>query len=133
VNVLLDTHVWIWSQELPERFGVRTTELLLDPASRVFVSTTSTLEIARLVALGRLRLTMDLGHWVSESLRHLDSETIEISHEIAIEAYRLPDPFQRDPADRLLVATARIHGLQLLTADEAILGFPGVRGLDCRA
>jgi len=70
---------------------------------------------------------------VSESLRHLDSETIEISHEIAIEAYRLPDPFQRDPADRLLVATARIHGLQLLTADEAILGFPGVRGLDCRA
>ena len=49
--------------------------------------------------------------------------------EIIEEAYSLPEPFHADPMDRILVATARVHGLTLLTADKAILSYPHVRTL----
>ena len=88
---------------------------------------------ARLLALDRLRLKMDLRAWVDQALRLLAATTLLISHEVAIEAYRLPEPFHRDPADRLLVATARIHALHLVTADELILEYPGVPTIDARS
>lgn len=50
-----------------------------------------------------------------------------------MEAYRLPGKFHKDPADRLLVATARVHDLTFVTADERILAYRGVRTLDARA
>ncbi len=59
--------------------------------------------------------------------------TVLVSHETAIESYRLPDPFHRDPADRVLVATARIEGATLLTADDGILAYPHVQLLDARS
>ena len=51
---------------------------------------------------------------------------------VAIEAYALPGRFHADPADRLLVATARVHGLTLVTADKRILKYPEVRVIDAR-
>lgn len=132
LNLLLDTHVWVWTQEAPDRLGPMTREAILDPANEVQVSATSSLEIARLIALGRLGLKMDLQSWVVESIRLLQGVTLEITHQIAIEAYSIPEPFHRDPADRLLVATARIHASRLVTADDPILSYPHVPTLDAR-
>jgi PIN domain nuclease of toxin-antitoxin system len=132
LNLLLDTHVWIWSQECPEKIGPRTTAALLDEGNSIFLSTASTLEMSRMVALGRLTITMDLRAWVERSSRSMGAVTFPISHEIAIEAYRLPEPFQKDPADRLLVALARIHDAHLVTVDEPILGYRHARTLDAR-
>lgn len=56
-----------------------------------------------------------------------------ITLRIAAEAYRLPGEFHLDPADRLLVATARIENWTLLTADRRILDYPHVRSVDARA
>jgi len=132
MNVLLDTHVWIFSQESPDRLGPRTTSILEDAENSIWVSTISSLEMARLLALGRLRFSMDLHAWITQSLRLLLATTIAVSHEIAIGAYRLPEPFHRDPADRVLVATARLHALHLVTADEQILAYTEVRTIDAR-
>jgi PIN domain nuclease of toxin-antitoxin system len=55
-----------------------------------------------------------------------------VTHEMAWEAYHLPGSFHRDPADRILVATARLYGLTLLTADDSILRYPYVKSMSAR-
>lgn len=132
MNFLLDTHVWIWSQELPEALGKKTRRALVDGENIICLSTISTLEIARLVDLGTIELSGTLASWVQESSDALRARTIELSHEIAIKAYSLTVPFHKDPADRVLVATAALHDLTLLTADDRILSYPHVHTSDAR-
>lgn len=132
MNLLLDTHVWIWSQEQPDKLGPEATRLLTDRQVALYVSPVSTLEIARLVSMGAIELTESLTSWVRDTLASLSCKTVEISHAIAAEAYTLPSGFHKDPADRILAATARLEHLTLLTADERILGYPHVEGLDAQ-
>ena len=130
MNLLLDTHVWIWSQEDPERIGEQARQELLRNDRSVFVSTISTLEIARLAAIGLIELKGPLDLWVRDSLEALQATTIEISHRVAMGAYQLPGDFHKDPADRLIVATAREHELMRMSADRRILTYPSVESLD---
>jgi PIN domain nuclease of toxin-antitoxin system len=130
--VLLDTHVWIWSQEFPERLGRRAAKLLLAPRYVNHVCTISTLEVARLLAAGHIALSMALRDWVEQSLAALAAQTVPITHAVAAEAYALPGKFHSDPADRVLVAAARLHGSTLLTADDRILAYRDVRTFDAR-
>jgi len=132
VRTLLDTHVWVWTQEQPERLGPRTRRLLVGAEHQSSVCPISTLEIARLLAVGDIRLSMPLGEWLAQSMAELSAQTVPLSHEVAIEAYALPGTFHRDPADRLLVAAARRNGLTLVTADDRILAYPHVRTQDAR-
>lgn len=132
MRILLDTHVWIWSQESPEELGSDARNTVADEANALFVSTTSSLEIARLVWGGRLTLAGQLETWISESLDALLAETVPLTHEIAIAAYNLPGEFHRDPADRMLVATAIVHDLAFMTADERILAYSHILSLDAR-
>jgi PIN domain nuclease of toxin-antitoxin system len=83
VKLLLDTHVWIWTQEAVEKLGPETEALLVDPRSTLVVSPISTLEIARLLALGGLRLKGRLETWVNDTLAALSAQTQEVSHQIA--------------------------------------------------
>lgn len=131
--LLLDTHVWIWSQVEPERLGPSCAERLQDPEELVHIATVSTLELACLAENGRIEIDRPLRLWVDRSRELLRARTVELSHEIALEAYGLEAGLHRDPADRILVATARRHKLLLVTADERILGWPHVDSLDARA
>ena len=65
MSFLLDTHVWIWSQENPEELGDRTRELLIDPEQALYMAPVSTLEIARLIGGGTIRLSGGLLEWVT--------------------------------------------------------------------
>jgi PIN domain nuclease of toxin-antitoxin system len=132
VKLLLDTHVWIWSQEDPDRLGPQTKRLLTAAEHENHVCTVSTLELARLAATGAVSVSIALREWVERALRAIQARTVQISHEIALEAYALPEPFHKDPADRLLVAASRCHQLTMLTADERILTYHGVRSRDAR-
>ena len=132
MTLLLDTHVWIWSQEQPEKLGRRAARALLAPEHVNTVCTISTLEIARLLAVDTIALAVPLDTWIEDSLRSLEARTLTLTHEIAAEAYSLPPDFHKDPADRILVAVARIHQLILLTAAERILQHPHVRTMDAR-
>ena len=132
MKLLLDTHVWVWSQEDPERLGPRAKRLLLGAEHENHVCTISTLESARLVAAGAVGVSIALREWVERALHAIRAQTVSVSHEIALEAYALPEPFHKDPADRLLVAACRLHELTLLTADERILAYRDVRSRDAR-
>jgi PIN domain nuclease of toxin-antitoxin system len=132
VSYLLDTHIWIWSQENPEQLGQKSRRELTDISQERFVSTISTLEIARLIHLGLLRLRHRFAEWKRFSLAELNAATLDVNHEIAWEAYNLPGRFHNDPADRVLVATARIANLTLITADDLILRYPHVKTLSSK-
>lgn len=127
---LLDTHVWVWSQLEPERLGFSTTGILQDSTEVLYVATVSSLEIARLVSWGHLELCVGVAEWLDAALCEISGVTIELTHSIALAAYALPGAFHRDPADRILVATARTHDLVLITADQRILDYPHVRSHD---
>jgi PIN domain nuclease of toxin-antitoxin system len=92
----------------------------------------SALELTRLVWAGDLILQIPLSEWVEKSLADLRADSLAVTHRIALEAYRLPEPFHRDPADRQLVACARLHNLTIVTADERILDWQHVATLDPR-
>ncbi len=132
MSFLLDTHVWIWTQESPDAIGAKARARLETTAEDVCVSTVSTLEIARLVAGGLLELKGSLERWVRSAVDSLEARSIDVDHRVAIEAYKLPGKFHKDPADRMLVATARLGDLTLVTADERILSYRPVRTLDAR-
>jgi len=132
VRYLLDTHIWIWSQENPEQLGQKSRRELGDIAQERFVSAISTLEIARLIHLGLVRLRHRFTEWKQFSLAELNAATLDLTQGIAWEAYNLPGRFHNDPADRVLVATARIANLTLITADDLILRYPHVKTLSAK-
>ncbi|MGH9339873.1 MAG: type II toxin-antitoxin system VapC family toxin [Acidobacteriota bacterium] len=132
MNFLLDTHVWLWSQEMPEKLGPKAKAGLIGGDNILYISTVSTLEIARLVDLGTIELSGTLTSWIQDSIGSLRVRTLDMSHEVAIQAYSLLPPFHKDPADRILVGTAEVHDLTLLTADDRILSYPHVQSKDAR-
>ncbi len=132
MTLLLDTHVFIWASEDPERLGKATRTLLLDPHQRLYVSAISTLEIARLVSLDQLRLSSPVDAWCERARGELCAESVSIDDRVAIEAYALPGSFHADAADRLLVASARVNGWRLVTADRRLVAYRGVRSHDAR-
>ncbi|MCC5843361.1 MAG: type II toxin-antitoxin system VapC family toxin [Verrucomicrobia bacterium] len=132
MDLLLDTHVWIWAHESPDRLGEKTKARLMSSANRRIISSVSTLEIARLVTMDQYRIPCPLNTWIDNSARDLLLTFFDLDHASAREAYALQGDFHADPADRMLVATARVHNLTLLTADERILAYPHARHFDAR-
>lgn len=127
MTLLLDTHVWIWAEEAPEHLGRRARLFLEDATNGVAISAMAAMEIARLVFLRRLQLGEPAAGWIADSFRSLGAVAFDVTSEIAAEAYALPGSFHKDPVDRVLVATARLHNLTLLTADDVILRYPHVK------
>ena len=132
MKVLLDTHSWIWAEEDDASLGAATHKQLLRRETEIFVSTISTLEIAQLLFRGRLSLHVPIAEWVKRSFENLEAESIELSNDIAAAAYSLPGALHGDPADRILIATARLAKLTLVTADARILAYPHVATIDAR-
>lgn len=123
--ILLDTHVLVWSLSDDPRLG-RKARQLIDEAtgsSIVLVSAITLWEIAMLVEKGRLALGRDVAAWIEAALEAPGLQLAPVSPEIAIDSVRLPGHFHADPADRLIVATARQADATLLTGDRAILTY----------
>jgi PIN domain nuclease of toxin-antitoxin system len=131
MTLLLDTHVWLWAVEAPEKLGRRTKALIQKSSNDRLVSAISALEIARLCMDQSVILSISPITWIESSARDLQLQHLDIGYPVAIEAYALPDPFHRDPVDRILVSTARLFRATLLTADERILAYRHVRTVDC--
>jgi len=130
MHYLLDTHVVVWATENPARLPPAVQEILKDPASFPLAITPITpWEIAMLSSRGRLRLAQPVGDWLSAALRREFTALLSLSAEISVESCQLPGHFHADPADRIIVASARVHGLTLITADAATRAYPHVRTL----
>jgi PIN domain nuclease of toxin-antitoxin system len=119
---LLDTHAWIWRIDQDRRLGAATIAALdaLPPDNRPFLSDISLWEVATLVERGRLSLDIPLADWFEAAAHPRSVRIVPIIPAIATAVAKLPESFHRDPADRVLVATARVMGLSLLTRDTRI-------------
>jgi len=125
LNLLLDTHIWLWSLLEPARLGARVRRALAAPANEVWLSPVSVWEVLLLVERGRVRLTAAPAAWVEQALRAAPLREATLTHAVAVESRAISLPHQ-DPADRFLAATARVYGLTLVTADVRLLRAPGV-------
>ena len=126
VNILLDTHVIVWSQIASPRLGKKACQILKNEPNTLWISAISALEISRLAQGGKLDLGMPARDWFQKASRFLSARIQPIEEAVAFESYQLPGEFHADSADRILVATARLNSLRLLTADERILAYEGV-------
>lgn len=86
-------------------------------------------EVAKLVEVGRLSLSQPVSQWIEAALTAPGTRLLDFTLPIAIESTQLPQPFHRDPADQILVATARVLDIPILTADDKILKYPHVKTL----
>jgi PIN domain nuclease of toxin-antitoxin system len=121
--LLLDTHALVWSVEERPRLGSRAKRAINIAArlNQVAVSAISPWEVALLVSKVRLNLSTDVMVWVRDALSKPGVNLIPLEPEIAVASTRLPFETHADPADRILVATARHLGATLVTADKALL------------
>jgi PIN domain nuclease of toxin-antitoxin system len=119
---LLDTHAWIWWICGDSRLTPREREALdnLPPSERPVLAEISLWEVAMLVERDRVELDMDLERWLAVASAPATVELARLTPAVAAEVARLPEQFHRDPADRLIVATARVRKLRVLTRDKKI-------------
>jgi PIN domain nuclease of toxin-antitoxin system len=123
--VLLDTHTLVWLLEGSERLGATSRTLIRDAAQdgRLSLSAISPWEIAMLVSKARLTLDRDIGAWLQSALALPGIQLEPLSPDIAVASTRLPGKIHPDPADRIIVATARHLGAILVTNDHLLLNY----------
>lgn len=122
--IIADTHAWIWWISESRRLSKRA-RAAFDEAAVVGLSAISLWEIAALVERGRLQLDRNVLVWVRQALAVPRARLVSISPEIAVIAARW-DWEHRDPADRIIAATAKFHAAPLITKDERIRAFKGI-------
>jgi len=121
--ILLDTHILIWWRIDSKRLSRVQVRRLQDLESRqepIGISAITLWEIAMLSARGRIEIAEPLEVWLDEIERHALIEVMPLTARIAAESVQLGPDFHNDPADQMIAATARVHGLPLMTADERI-------------
>lgn len=131
--IVLDTHALIWwvngDGQLSSGAKVTIDSELAAEEGVVLVSAISAWEIALLVSLDRLTLTMGVDDWLQTASDIDGVRFVPVDNEIAIESTRLPGEFHKDPADRMIVALARHLNAPLVTADTKIQNYKHVRSI----
>lgn len=123
--MIADTHVLVWLLEGDPRLGPKAMKRLEQAAvaNHLHVSAITPWEIAMLVQKGRLALGRDVGAWITAALSLPGISLLPLEPAIAIGSVRLPGNIHADPADRIIVASARFLGAPLITADRALLDY----------
>ncbi len=126
--ILLDTHTWIWANSATDQLSNQVKRLIKKtPANERAIASISIWEFAMNVTRGNINVKIDPKLWLENAIISL--QVIELSPEIALEACSLPGDFHRDPADQIIVATARVHNYILVTKDRKILEYPHVNAV----
>ena len=127
--IVLDTHVLLWwlaGEGDLTRPARRCIERHVGDAGAIKVSSISAWEIGMLVQKGRLALSIDVVDWVRRA-EQIPSVSFEpVDNNICLQSTLLPEPLHRDPADRIIVSTARELNCPLITADRKLLDYPHV-------
>ena len=125
--ILIDTHIWVWWVWDTTRLRENQRQALANHENdRIGVSVISCWEVAKLTQIGQLQLPDSVSDWLVKALGYPGVELLDLTPEIAVESARLPDGFRSDPADEIIVATARAHQCELVTSDARILSYPHV-------
>ena len=128
--ILLDTHTWIWSHSATELLSDNVKKLIIKTQTdHRAIASISIWEFAMMVTKGRINVKIDPKHWLDNAIDNSGLRVIQLTPEIAMESCNLPGNFHKDPADRIIVATARTHNLTLLTKDRKIIEYPHVQAV----
>lgn len=134
-DLLLDTHIALWLNNGDVRLGKatqQTIEATWKSGGRILLSAVSVWEIAMLVDKGAIELDLPIDGWVERFLSRPGLEAVSLHHRAAALAYNLHHLEHRDPADRLLIASAIDVGCPLVTHDDRIRRFARTRGRQYR-
>jgi len=128
---LLDTHAWVWWLTEDRRLSRRAKSLIKASLAEqdLWISLISVWEIAKKVEKKQLILDRALDQWLDEAVNRSGLGIRELTRPVLVESCALPQPFHGDPADQILVATARHHGAVLVTKDQQIRQYAHVQSL----
>lgn len=124
-DLLLDTHVWIWLSLEKNKSLSGKSKKAMNSSDHKWISAISCWEVAKLVDKKRIIFSIPSLAWIRRSLNEFNIRIADLSPEIAVESTVLKG-LNRDPANQIIVATSRILGMPLVTADKQILDFPDV-------
>ena len=126
--IILDTHAWIWWLSNPEMLSDVARRTIDDATARsaVGVSAMSVWELMTLTKKGRLQLSIDPAEWIALAEGLPAFRILPVTSAIAVKSVTLPD-IHSDPADRIIIATALVENLYLVSKDEKIGKYPGVK------
>jgi len=124
--VVIDTHILIWfvnGSEKLSKIARETINQSIASGEEIIISAISIWEIAMLINKDRLVLSMDIESWLSNIENIQGFRFVPVDNEIAFKSTQLPGDFHKDPADRMIVATARKLAVPLITADQKIRSY----------
>ena len=127
--ILLDTHALLWWVNDPKKLSFKAAKKINEEKAEgiIFVSSISVWEISLLIKKNRLGLNLDAQDWFKEIETLPFIQFVPIDNHIAAKSVNLPGEFHSDPADRIIVATAREKGADLVTSDEKIRKYQHVQ------
>ena len=129
--IVLDTQTLVWWTTKPEFLSKRALRKIEAEAKKgkLLISSISILEIYLLVKKKKIGFSVDIDTWLATIEKSSDFEFVPVDNRIAAKSVTLPEPFHNDPADRIIVATARESGATLITSDARIRKYPHVQSV----
>jgi len=124
-KILLDTHAFIWHVN-GDTTMPKSSRKIIDAAAQeglLYLAAISLWEVSMLSKKKRILLEMPCLEWINKSLELTHTQILSLTPSIAVESCHLPGDFHDDPADRLIVATARVENVVILTRDTRILSY----------
>lgn len=131
MKYILDTHTWIWWNMHPQKLSAKVRALLSTPEqySSLLLSAISPWEFSKLLEKKKIGISCNPEEWISEALDMPKLRLVPLTPTIAYRSTSLPQPFNGDPADQIIVATAREENATVLTKDGIIQKYEHVRSL----
>ncbi len=131
MKYMLDTHTWIWWHMNPQKLSQKVKRIVgnTDRYNEILLSAISPWEFSKLLEKKKIGISCDPEDWINSALDMPKFRLIPLSPVLAYRSTVLPQPFHSDPADQIIVATAREENATILTKDERILTYKNVRSL----
>ena len=129
MKYILDTHVWIWWHMHPEMLSAKVKSLLSTPEryEELLLSAISPWEFSKLLEKKRIGISCNPEEWITEALDMPKLRIVPLTPTIAYRSTSLPDPFNNDPADQIIAATAREENATIITKDRIIQEYKHTR------
>jgi len=131
MKYLLDTHAWVWWNMAPKKLSRKARAAIEneDRHSEILLSAISPWEFCKLLEKERIGISCDAEEWMSEALRMPKLRLVPLTTTIAYRSTVLPQPFHDDPADQIIVATAREENATIISRDGLLRDYRHVRTL----
>jgi len=128
-GVVLDTHAWVFWADGGDQLTAKARRTIASAQAKkaVYVSAISAWEVALLSEKGRLALSIDVTEWIARATTLPGVQTVSLDVRTAVDSVRLPGDLHKDPADRMIAATARRLGVPLVTADARLRAYSHLR------